>query len=420
MSQIRIPLILSFYTLIFLGLPKYGNFFQIISLSFILLQNVLTFISLKRAKINTFKNSLSPFSMLLIVLVPLLSLINNLFNPELYYVEYSILFFVIIFSIYIAINTIDFQVIFKSFVCAGVAITATILVASTNELSQALTMNIDPETGLSRFSPFGLHPNLVGHIFGGLAVTFFCCMLYGQKILHKIFFALLVGISYMFCIAASSRGGFIASSLGVITIYAFAIWQDKTKRNYFFLFLVLAILSLFLFQGIDKIIGYMSSIMEFNTADRGVNSGLTGRTGGWDKLITTMTSSISSLLFGNGLRSGGPEVLGYAIDNGYLNMFYESGLAVTAIFVMFMIYNVNKLRKSLLKVPSIIKAVALGLFVFILFESIVARYLLSIGNPTSLFVVFCILGLKNIFRSVSGLQRMTQPDLYRFRPQSYR
>ena len=224
----------------------------------------------------------------------------------------------------------------------------------------------------------------------------------------------------MFCIAASSRGGFIASSLGVITIYAFAIWQDKTKRNYFFLFLVLAILSLFLFQGIDKIIGYMSSIMEFNTADRGVNSGLTGRTGGWDKLITTMTSSISSLLFGNGLRSGGPEVLGYAIDNGYLNMFYESGLAVTAIFVMFMIYNVNKLRKSLLKVPSIIKAVALGLFVFILFESIVARYLLSIGNPTSLFVVFCILGLKNIFRSVSGPQRMPQPDLYRFRPQSYR
>ncbi len=403
----------------FLALPKYGNFFQIISLSFILLQNVLTFVSLKKNKPNTFKNSLNVFSLFLIVLIPLLSLANNLFNPELYYVEYSVLFLVVVFSIYIAVNTIDFRLILNSFICAGIAITVTILMFGTNELSLALSMNIDQETGLSRFSPLGLHPNLVGHIFGGFAVTFFCCMLYGEKTLHKIFFALLVGVSFIFCIAASSRGGLIAASLGIVTVYAFAIWQDKTKRKYFLLFLLLAVLSLFFTQGIDKIISYLSSMLEFNTSDRGINSGLTGRTANWDKLLGTVFSSIKSVLLGNGLRSGGAEVIGYAIDNGYLNMVYEMGLVITTCFVILMIVNTNNLRKSLLDMPNALKAVAFGLFIFILSESVVARYLLSIGNPISLFLIFCMLGLKNIFRSTSAGRSAAQPVVYQLNPQGY-
>lgn len=419
MSQIKIPLFFSFYTLIFLSFPKYGNLFQIISLSFILLQNVLTFISLKKTKPNTFKNSLNAFPLFLIVLVPLLSLINNLFNPELYYVEYSVLFLVIIFMIYIAVNTIDFQLILNSFIGAGIAITATVLVLGMNDLSHALSMNIDPEFGLLRFSPLGLHPNLVGHIFGGFAVAFFCCMLYGQKTLYKLFFALLVGVAFVFCIAASSRGGLIAASLGIVTVYAFAIWQDKTKRKYFLLFLLLAVLSLFFIHGIDKIISYLSSMLEFDTRDRGINSGLTGRTANWDKLLGTVFSSGRSVLLGNGLRSGGPEVLGYSIDNGYLNMLYETGLVLTTWFVILMIINTNKLRKSLLDTPNVLKAVALGLFVFILVESIVARYLLSIGNPISLFLVFCMLGLKNIFRSASTRRMVMQPAINQLTSQSY-
>ncbi len=401
MSQIKIPLFLSFYTLIFLALPKYGNILQVISLSFIILQNVLTFISQKKSEINTFKNSLNIFIIFMIILVPLFSLINNLFNPELYYVEYSLLFFVVMFSIYITINTIDFQSILNSFVCAAIAITATVLMISINNLSQSLSMNIDPITGLSRFSPLGLHPNLVGHIFGGFAVTFFCCMLYGKKILHKIFFSLLVGISFIFCVAASSRGGLIAAILGIITVYSAAIWQDKTKLKYFLLFITILIITLFFINGPDKIIDYLSSILQINTSDRGINSGLTGRTDNWNKLLDTMFSSIGSVLLGNGLRSGSAETLGYDIDNGYLNMFYEIGIVLTVCFVGLMVINTRKLYKSLLDTPHSIKAVVLGLFVFILFESIVARYLLSVGNPISLFLVFCILGLRNIFRSTS-------------------
>lgn len=412
MNQIKISLFLSFYTLLFLGIPKYGNVFQLISLSFILLQNILTLVGLSKNKVNTFGSSQTLFPILLVVFVPLLSLLNNFINPTMYYVEYSFLFLVVIVSIYFAVNTIDFQVIFNSFVWAGIAITLTILATGMNELHQALSMNIDPETGLSRFSPLGLHPNLVGHIFGGLAVTFFCAMLYGKGFFVKVFFTTMIGISVLFCLAASSRGGLIAAVSGVVAIYSVAIWSDKMKRKYFFMFFSIFMLLMFFAGGPEKIIGQIASMLEINTSDRGIDSGLTGRIGNWAKLVSTVAATSGSLFIGNGLRSGGFEVLGYEIDNGYLNMLYESGLVIAAGFATLMIINANRLRVYLLRSPTMIKAVVFGLFIFILLESIVARYLLSIGNPISLFIIFCIFGLANICKS-------SVPQ-YRLIPQNFR
>lgn len=401
MNQIRIPLFFSFYALIFLAIPKYGNFFQLLSLALIVIQNIATFISVKKNKLNSFKSKPTFLSIFLIAIVPLQSLANNFFNLEPYYVQYSIIFFVATFSIYIAVNTIEFRVILNSFLCAAIAITLTILATSTDLLFQTLAITYDPVNGLNRFGPYGLHPNLVGHIFGGFGVMFFCFMLYGKKLLYKMFFAVLVFISFVYCIAASSRGGFFAGILGIVTVYAIAIWKDKVRRKYLLLFILLVLLIPFVTQGVDKITNYLSSIFEYGSGDRGMGSGLTGRTGNWDKLLHTVFSSVTSMLFGNGLRTGSTEVLGYDIDNSYLNLLYEMGLASTMLFVMLILANTNKLRKALLHTPDVLKASAVGLLVFILCESVVARYLLSIGNPLSLFVVYCMLGVKNILKSPS-------------------
>lgn len=408
MNQIRIPLFLSFYALIFLAVPKYGNAFQLLSLALIVIQNASTFIGLKRNKFNSFKNSLTFLTLFLIAIVPLQSLANNFFNFELYYVQYSILFFAATFSIYIAVNTIEFRVILNNFLCAAVAITLTILVTSSDLLLQTLAITYDPENGLSRFAPYGLHPNLVGHIFGGFAVMFFCFMLYGKKLLHKILFTALLLISFLYCIAASSRGGFLAALLGIVTVYAIAVWQDKVRRKHLILFILLAFIVLFFTKGADKVASYLSSIFEYGSSDRGVGSGLTGRTEHWDKLFHTVFSSVAFILFGNGLRTGSVEVLGYDIDNSYLNLLYEMGLASTLLFVMLIIANTNKLKRALLHTPDVLKATAVGLLVFILCESVVARYLLSIGNPLSLFVVYCMLGVKNILKSPSHASVSTQ------------
>jgi O-antigen ligase len=398
-NQIKIPLFLSFYLLVFLAVPSYGNVFQLLSLALIVIQNIATSLNGSRNRLSSFRGCMTFLSIFLIAIIPLLSIINNFFNFEPYYVQYSILFFFAVFSIYFAVSTIEFRIIFNSFRYAAVAITLTILFTKSGLLLETLAISYDPVNGLNRFGPFGLHPNLVGHIFGGFAVMFFCTMLYEQAMVRKAFFASLTGISFLFCIAASSRGGFVAGVAGIAAVYSIAAWQDKAKRQYLLLFLLLALFAVLLTKGGGKLIDYLASIFEFHTGDRGVGSGLTGRTENWDKLLHTVFSSVTFMLFGNGLRTGSAEVLGYDIDNSYLNLLYEIGLPCTALFVMLVVGCTNRLRKGMLQAPDSVKAVAVGMFVFILFESVVARYLLSIGNPVSLFILYCMLGFRNILKS---------------------
>lgn len=398
-NQIKVPLFLSFYLLLFLAVPSYGNAFQLVSLALIVMQNIATSLNTKSSRFGSFRSSMTLLSIFLIGIIPLQSLANNFFNFEFYYAEYSLLFFFAVFSIYFAVSTIEFRLIFNSFLYAAVAITLTVLLTKSGLLIETLSITYDPVNGLNRFGPFGLHPNLVGHIFGGFAVMFFCSMLYEQKLWRKAFFAGLVGISFLFCIAASSRGGFLAGMLGIAAVYSIAVWQDKVRRQYLLLFLLLAFFAIVATKGGDKLLAYLSSIFETGSGDRGVGSGLTGRTGNWDRLIHTVFSSVTFMLFGNGLRTGSSEVLGYDIDNSYLNLLYEMGLPCTTLFVMLVVGCTNKLRKGLLQAPDSLRAAAVGLFVFILCESVVARYLLSIGNPVSLFIVYCMLGFRNILKS---------------------
>lgn len=397
--QIKIPLFLSFYLLLFLAIPGYGNAFQVMSLALIVMQNIATTLNARGNTSGSFKSNMSLLSIFLLGVIPLLSLANNFFNFEFYYVQYSILFFLAMLSIYFTVSTIEFRIIFNSFVYAAACITLTVLLTKTGLLRETLAISYDPVNGLNRFDPYNLHPNLVGHIFGGFAVAFFCTMLYEKRKLRKFFFLGLVGVSFLFCIAASSRGGFLAGVLGIASVYSVAIWQDKVKRQYLMLFLVLGFVAFIATKGGDKLIAYLSSIFETGTGDRGVGSGLTGRTENWDKLLHTVFSSVTFMLFGNGLRTGGSEVLGYDIDNSYLNLLYEIGLPCTTLLVMLIVSCTYRLHRSLVHAPDSVKAAMVGMLVFILCESMVARYLLSIGNPVSLFIVFGMLGFRRLLKS---------------------
>lgn len=418
-TQIKIPLFLSFYLLVFLAVPTYGNMFQVLSLGLIVMQNIATSLNGSKNRPGSFRSCMTLLSIFLIAIVPLLSIANNFFNFELYYVEYSVIFLFAVFSIYFAVCTIEFRIIFNSFLYAAVAITLTILFTKSGLLRETLAISYDPVNGLNRFNPFGLHPNLVGHIFGGFAVMFFCTMLYEQTLVRKAFFAGMTGISFLFCIAASSRGGFLAGIAGIGAVYSMAVWRDKVRRQYLLLFLLLALFAVLVTKGGGKLTTYLASIFEFHSGDRGVGSGLTGRTENWDKLLHTVFSSVTFMLFGNGLRTGSVEVLGYDIDNSYLNLLYEIGLPCTTLFVMLVVGCTNRLRKGMLQAPDSVKAVAVGMLVFILFESVVARYLLSIGNPVSLYILYCMLGFRKILKSAAPVSLADNRGGYYHLPRQY-
>ena len=174
--QIKIPLFLSFYLLLFLAIPGYGNAFQVMSLALIVMQNIATTLNARGNTSGSFKSNMSLLSIFLLGVIPLLSLANNFFNFEFYYVQYSILFFLAMLSIYFTVSTIEFRIIFNSFVYAAACITLTVLLTKTGLLRETLAISYDPVNGLNRFDPYNLHPNLVGHIFGGFAVAFFCTL----------------------------------------------------------------------------------------------------------------------------------------------------------------------------------------------------------------------------------------------------
>jgi hypothetical protein len=415
MRQIKLPLFLSFYFLIFLALPGYGIYFQMLSVLLIVFQVFITLTHPRKNKTNFPKSKFSILSIALIIVIPMQSLFNNITNPDSYYAEYSILFFIVVFSMFIIVNTIEFHLILNSFLLAAGAIILTIFATSTGSLIQALSLTYDPLSGLVRFAPFDLHPNLLGHIFGGFAVVFFSSFLYvNHKGLKYCFLALIV-LSMILCIATSSRGGTLSSIIAMTSISALAAWKDKKKRRNFLLFISLALLTLLLAQGFGKVTAYLSSMLAYDSDYRGPTSGLSGRTDNWVKLLDTCFSSIKSMAIGNGLRSGSEELLGYNIDNGYLTLLYEMGLISSLVFLFLLMSALNKLRKSLLHEPSVLKAVAFGLFVFIIFESTVARYLLSIGNPVSLLAIYCMIGLRTILNTGAAPQTVSGITSYKLK-----
>lgn len=405
MSDIRLPLLLSFYLLVFLGLPGYGQYFQIASLLLLVLQSGLLHLEKLRWPSATGTaiapgNRLSPIALLLIYLIPLQSLLANIGGQDLFYAEYSLLFFLVTLAALSIINDLNFRVVLNSFAAASAAVLLTLLVTSADALRTALSIQIDPAAGLNRYSPLGLHPNLLGHLCGAFSVIFFCYFLHlGTRNLLRYTVLLLAGLSLLMCVATSSRGGTLSALVAIVFLQVLAIWNNRRLRRHFFLGLCLFVMAMLSSGAWRALQGYLSAMLAFDNAYRGVDSGLSGRTDNWQRLWDAWLASPQSILIGNGLRTGSEELLGYNIDSGYLTMLYELGLVASTLFVLFLIVGVARLAFSIRRRPDLLKSAACGLFIFILLESAVARYLLSLGNPASLLVIYCMLGLKVILNS---------------------
>lgn len=418
MRGVRLPLVLSFYILMFLAVPGYGQYCQMASLFLLILQSVFLLLEKPRAGSGTAPatmtdSKLTPFSLLLIFIIPLQSLLANIKGPDIFFAQYSLMFFLVTLAILSIIHDLDFRTVLNSFACASAAILLTLLATSAGELRLALSIQIDLASGLTRYSPLGLHPNLLGHMCGAFAVVFFCYFLHlaRDEVLRYIAL-LLTAISLVVCIATSSRGGTLSALIAIVLLQFLAIWDNRRARRNFLLSLGLVAVVLLASGGLRALQSYLGAMLAFDNDYRGVNSGLSGRTENWQRLFDTWLDSPQSILIGNGLRTGSEDLLGYNIDSGYLTMLYELGLIATVLFVGFLVLGLFKLTVSIRHRPDLCKSVALGLFVFILLESAVARYLLSLGNPGSLLVIYCMLGLKTILNTGAATNQHQRPATF--------
>jgi O-antigen ligase len=128
------------------------------------------------------------------------------------------------------------------------------------------------------------------------------------------------------------------------------------------------------------------SFLALNNSQRGLGSGLSGRAGAWYSAFHILGMQ-KRWLFGFGYRTGE----GMVIDNGYIDLLFESGLiSGTIILGSFVRVFALLWRKSTLRASDPWNRFYLLLWLLMpiyFLNNISARYLLSVGNSFSLLVL---------------------------------
>lgn len=286
------------------------------------------------------------------------------------------------------------ETLISSFYISGVFCIILYSIFNFNVMLFSLMSNI-------RFTNYSFHFNLIGYIVAGFSGTILFQIITKK---HVIFNVILFLMSILIIVAAQSRGSLFAIIISMIFSFLLYLAKRSMKPNVkkkfkplvFLLIMFLAFVMLYLFNFDvqllvnDKYQFLFDSInakLELSTDDRGLGTGLTGRTDVWNELIKLL--DIRILAFGNGYRT--LNNIFESVDNGYLVVIYENGLFCLLILLSLILSVMFSLTKvyfsSSDKNNSALYLSFLYLIVTFLANNFVARYLLSVGNPFSAFMI---------------------------------
>ena len=180
----------------------------------------------------------------------------------------------------------------------------------------AIAVSLQSSGFTSRQSPFGIHPNWWGEL--GFALT--GCAL---ALPHWKARALPLALAVVLFVLVQSRGALIAAVSGT-TIYLLLSTRLQRLFNPSQLaltsFLLISIGVLFLiyqYQSIEAWLVLRDEVLLWNDPYRGVDSGLTGRLGGWQEAFEIF---IEKPVLGNGIDTLSD------VHNGFLRLAGEGGL----------------------------------------------------------------------------------------------
>jgi O-antigen ligase len=139
---------------------------------------------------------------------------------------------------------------------------------------------------------------------------------------------------------------------------------------------------------IGRVGDYVSDFLALTSSQRGLKSGLSGRTNIWE-IAFRLLRMHNRWLFGFGYRAG-DRMVG-TIDNGYIQLLFESGLiAGLMIFgsmlrVFYLLWQASRPREN--NAWTRYYMVLWCLMIVYFLNNISARYLFSFGSPFSLCVL---------------------------------
>jgi len=310
------------------------------------------------------------------------------FQNDFYSCQYSALFLVSYIFIAVLTRSMTLEDIISAYAGAMILVIATLLATSSAALFRALDVHAE-DRWLLRFSPLGIHPNLLGLVCGGGAVAFVFKSAMARSVAGRAAYVALAAVSVVIVVATSARASLVGLIGGALVVGAIAL--RMTSARIIVTASIVSALAAATLSG--PLLSYLDVILELNSETRGVDSGASGRTTLWKKGFDLFTSDINHFLFGSGFRSTSQEAIGFSVESSYITILLESGLVFGgALIISILVIALRRVRHTLRCGPRDFPASgAVTMFMlFVLIQSIFNRYIFGIGNPLSLiFLVVC-------------------------------
>jgi hypothetical protein len=218
--------------------------------------------------------------------------------------------------------------------------------------------------------------------------------LLSRKALEKLVMAVGSLCCCLFVLAASAR----SSLIGMVAAAGVGIFFEYGVRRFFAsIWVKLATVGV-LVLGLafsDRIAAYFIRMLELDSDTRGLGTGGTGRAELWARGLSTFVNDPVTFLFGGGFRSSSSDIIGFSTESSYITILLDGGLFMgMAVIVVFAYSPIKALRLTPWRNRHDSSLVLLAAFLtFCIVESIFNRYLLAIGNPTSLLSLMVVIGL---------------------------
>ncbi|MFM8331382.1 MAG: O-antigen ligase family protein [Candidatus Methylumidiphilus sp.] len=227
-----------------------------------------------------------------------------------------------------------------------------------------------------------LNPNSIAMVAFSASLA---AMAFRNIILRYVIFSELFIIIYL----TGSRGSAAGAMLGLAAITLMRMQGSKISTKAAFLLIMALVLTsgLYFWDVIGPII---DDFLDLNTRDRGITSGASGRIYAWMETIKLFEDNP---LFGVGFRAHEKLLsVGSSSHNGYLAMLAEIGLIGFLAVIYLVLSGVFMLwRKSKLPEYKHAHSILFGISIGYVFLAFFERFLINVGNPTSLLFLLGIL-----------------------------
>jgi O-antigen ligase len=316
--------------------------------------------------------------------------------------EHAVLFLIIWMSAVVFATSVRLEQVTRSFAYAGaIVILGFALVDHTKIAASLAVTGIGADT-LERYGgPFDTHPNLIGHVVGCFVVALFW-QARAERLAAKVIFYAAIIAGFILTIAASSRGGLFAASGTILCVIG---WQ-RIRSPFALVGILLFVSGIVLGAMVifPSTLERLDVLLDLSGAHRGLSTGLSGRTALWQKLLDQFGTSNEPYIWGAGFRSAWLDNLTDAIDNGYLTVAAELGVIGLALWLLQLARAAVSAQRELRFTGRTEYLIALSVIVFFLAESVVARYLLALGNAPSILLILVAAMLPSIRASMRPKQ----------------